>query len=326
MHSFIFVVLVLSFVLSVCSLTEAEYRAAFADFRAQYGKTYLPSEVTHRYLVFKNNLDFINGWDAESRGFTVKMNKFGDLSSTEFASIYNGLNITRVPKVVEIPTTKSEVGVAIDWRTQGAVTGVKDQGQCGACWAFSSTGAIEAAFFQTEGTLVSLSEQNLIDCSTAQGNKGCNGGMMDYAFQYVIDNNGLDTEISYPYTATGPNTCKFDPTTVGGLISIFYDLPSGDENALAATVMQRPVSVAIDASDPSFRFYSSGIYYEPRCSSSQLDHAVLVVGYGTNSSGVDYWIVKNSWGDKWGMLGYINMVRNRNNNCGIATAASYPTV
>jgi len=149
---------------------------------------------------------------------------------------------------------------------------------------------------------------------------------MDYAFQYVIDNNGLDTEISYPYTATGPNTCKFDPTTVGGLISIFYDLPSGDENAIAATVMQRPVSVAIDASDPSFRFYSSGIYYEPRCSSSQLDHAVLVVGYGTNSSGVDYWIVKNSWGDKWGMLGYINMVRNRNNNCGIATAASYPTV
>lgn len=146
---------------------------------------------------------------------------------------------------------------------------------------------------------------------------------MDQGFEYIISNRGIDTEASYPYTATGPNACRFNSVNVGATLSSYHDIPSGDENSLKDAVAGRPVSVAIDASHQSFQFYSGGVYYEPNCSSQQLDHGVLAVGYGTES-GKDYWLVKNSWGASWGAQGYIKMTRNRNNNCGIATAASYP--
>jgi len=148
---------------------------------------------------------------------------------------------------------------------------------------------------------------------------------MDYAFQYIIKNNGIDTEASYPYRATGPNKCEFKANSVGATISGFTDVTSGSESDLQSSVDKAPISVAIDASHDSFQMYSSGVYYEPSCSPTQLDHGVLAVGYGTSGSS-DYWLVKNSWGTDWGMSGYIQMSRNRNNNCGIATAASYPII
>jgi len=307
-------------VVAYCN-SESEYRDAFNDFKAQYGKTYLPSEEGHRYSVFKANYDFVQNWDAESRGFKVAINKFADLTSDEFASFYNGLNVTRQPVYVPGKPAAGEV----DWRTKGAVTGVKDQGQCGSCWSFSATGSMEAAHFFKTNMLVSLSEQNLMDCSTAEGNQGCNGGLMDQAFDYVIKNKGIDTEQSYPYTTSGPNACKFSASNIGATISSYTDISSGSESELTSAIDGRPVSVAIDASHNSFQLYSSGVYYEPACSSSQLDHGVLAVGYGTQGSS-DYYIVKNSWGSSWGTSGYILMSRNRNNNCGIATVASYPVV
>jgi len=309
----------LAIALCVSSLTDQEYRTAFEDFKTEYGKTYLASEESHRFEVFKSNLDFVNNFD-ESRGFTVKMNEFGDLTSEEFASMFNGLHINQQPGEYVPSEPTADI---VDWRTKGAVTGVKNQGQCGSCWSFSATGSMEGAHFLKTGKLVSLSEQNLVDCSTSQGNEGCNGGLMDYAFEYVISNNGIDTEASYPYTATGPNACKFNRGNVGATIASYTDVTSGSESALQTAVNSRPVSVAIDASHSSFQFYSSGIYYEPQCSSSQLDHGVLAVGYG-NQGSQNYWIVKNSWGTGWGNGGYINMSKDRNNNCGIATAASYP--
>jgi len=321
------VILVLALALAVLAMPEVEYRTSFQSFKFTYGKNYpTASEEQHRYEVFKNNLDFVNNFDSKTRGFTVKMNHFGDLSVQEFSSIYNGMNITRQPtkRSMIVQKTKSQ-GDTVDWRTKGAVTGVKDQGQCGSCWSFSATGSMEGSCFLKNGNLVSLSEQNLVDCSTAQGNDGCQGGLMDQAFQYVISNNGIDTEDSYAYTATGPNQCQFQTSNIGATISSYQDVSSGDEGALQTAAGQQPVSVAIDASHQSFQMYSSGVYYEPDCSTSQLDHGVLVVGYGTDdSSGSDYWIVKNSWGSDWGMSGYINMSRNKNNNCGIATSASYP--
>jgi len=147
---------------------------------------------------------------------------------------------------------------------------------------------------------------------------------MDNAFKYVISNNGIDTEASYPYTATGPNSCKFKPADVGDTISSYKDVSRGSESALQTAVTQQPISVGIDASHNSFQLYTGGIYYEPACSSTQLDHGVLAVGYGSDNSARDYWIVKNSWGASWGMKGFIQMSKGRNNNCGIATSASYP--
>jgi len=233
----------------------------------------------------------------------------------------NGMNVTITypeSRHAQISTGAADV----DWRTKGAVTGVKNQGQCGSCWSFSTTGSTEAAHFFATNKLVSLSEQNLVDCSVPEGNQGCNGGLMDSAFKYIISNKGIDTEASYPYTATGPNSCRFNAANVGATIMSFTDVSSGSEAALETAVNAAPVSVAIDAGHNSFQLYSSGVYYEPACSTTQLDHGVLAVGYGTD--GTDYWLVKNSWGTSWGMAGYINMSRNRNNNCGIATMASYP--
>jgi len=310
--------------LSVSAFTEAEYQAEFESYKKQYGKTYFAEEEEqHRFQVFKDNLDFVSNWDAEARGFTVEMNEFADLTAAEFKSIYNGLNITRDPSEKRIFVQSETLADTVDWRTKGAVTEVKNQGQCGSCWSFSATGSMEAAHFFATGNLVSLSEQNLIDCSVAEGNHGCNGGLMDYAFEYVIKNHGVDTEASYRYTTSGPNACKFSSANIGATIASYTDIPAGSESALESAVNSRPVSVAIDAGHSSFQLYKSGVYYEPACSSRNLDHGVLAIGYGTEN-GADYWLVKNSWGASWGMNGYIHMARNRNNNCGIATAASYP--
>merc|ERR1711915_669325 len=171
--------------------------------------------------------------------------------------------------------------MGVDWRKQGYVTPIKDQKQCGSCWAFSATGSMEGAHFKKTGKLVSLSEQNLVDCSDAEGNMGCEGGLMDQAFNYTVLNKGIDTEASYPYKAI-------------------------DQKCM------------IDASQFTFQLYKEGIYYDENCSSQFLDHGVLAVGYGSKKSGEnkDYYIVKNSWGKDWGMEGYIEMSRNRDNNCG----------
>jgi cathepsin L len=254
------------------------------------------------------------------------MNQFGDLTNEEFALQFLGTKIDASSIVQEDPFSDPLfVGdTPVDWRTKGAVTPVKNQGQCGSCWAFSTTGSVEGAWFLSKGNLISLSEQNLVDCSSAQGNEGCNGGLMDSAFQYIIDNKGIDTEASYKYTARD-GTCKFNKNTIGATISSFKDVQAKSEPSLQSAIAMKPVSVAIDASHSSFQFYSSGVYYEKACSPTQLDHGVLAVGYNTQGS-TDYYIVKNSWGTSWGQQGYIWMSRNKNNNCGIATMSSYPVV
>lgn len=217
----------------------------------------------------------------------------------------------------------------VNWTSKGYVTPVKNQQQCGSCWAFSATGSIEGQHFKKTGKLVSLSEQNLVDCSQAEGNFGCEGGLMDYAFNYTVLNKGLDTEASYKYTAMD-GTCAFNATNVGATISTWTDVSSGSETDLQKAVASiGPVSVGIDASQYTFQLYKSGVYYDPNCSSQMLDHGVLAVGYGTKKMAgktKDFWLVKNSWGPDWGMHGYIEMSRNRENNCGIATSASYPVV
>jgi cathepsin L len=319
------ITVLLALIAASYALTDVEYHEAFFNWQQEHGKVYKSFlESRHRFAVFRYNLDFIMSHDAEATGFTVGLNEFADQTLQEFTSWACGLNITVEPfNGLNQVAINPAAPTSWDWRSHGAVTPVKNQGQCGSCWSFSATGSIEGIHFIKQHRLVSLSEQNLIDCSTRYGNQGCNGGLMDSAFRYVIANHGVDTEASYPYTATGPNACRFKAADVGATITGFHDNPRGSEAALLNAVYQQPVSVAIDASHQSFQFYKNGVYNEPACSSTQLDHGVLAVGYG-DLNGVAYWLVKNSWGASWGQAGYIFMSRNRNNQCGIATMSSYP--
>jgi len=266
-------------------------------------------------------MDFVDTWNANPEAHRVAINKFADLTVAEYSAMYLGTRIN-VAGATFVPATNASAPSSVDWTKKGAVTPIKNQGQCGSCWAFSAVGSTEAAHFFSTGKLVSLSEQNLVDCSQAEGNQGCNGGLMDQAFTYIEKNKGIDTEASYPYTAAD-GTCKFAASNVGATLSSYKDVPQGSESGLAASIVEGPTSVAIDASHTSFQLYKSGVYYEAACSSSQLDHGVLAVGYGAEGS-KEYYIVKNSWGTSWGQSGYIWMSKNRNNNCGIASAASLP--
>jgi len=309
--------------------TEVEYETAFEQWVEEHGKVYDEREILYRFKIFKENLDWIEQFNSEGHSFTVGLNKFADLTHSEFLERYAGLN----RPLIQVPDFEHDVDydspqaapLAVDWRTKGVVTRVKDQGQCGSCWSFSTTGAVEGAWAMNH-TLVPLSEQNLMDCSKNYGNLGCNGGLMTNAFKYIINNKGIDTEASYPYSGYTAYVCKYNSANQGAAISSYRNVMSGSEPALQSAVgYYGPVSVAVDASQPSFQFYRGGYYYESKCSSTGLNHGMLSVGYGTGTSG-DYWIVKNSWGTGWGDQGYVYMARNKNNNCGVASMASYPIV
>jgi cathepsin L len=228
-----------------------------------------------------------------SNPHVVAVNKFADMTNAEFADYY--LSAKLPAKFPSNSTFKSHGSALPDsWTWVGkAVTPVKNLQQCGSCWAFSTTGSVEGCLAIATGQLVPLSEQNLVDCSGGQGNDGCNGGLMDNSFEYIIQNDGIDKESCYPYTAED-GTCHYNQACCGAQITGYTDVTSGSETDLQQAVYKTPVSVAIDASQ-SFQLYSSGVYYDPNCSSTQLDMALLVVGWGT-LSGSDYWIVKNAWG------------------------------
>jgi len=283
--------------------------------------------LTHSYNNWLSNRDLVNKHNSEDHGFELELNEFADKHWSQWAT-RKDLNYQLANKHFPYPTEKKALlGVpkSVDWRKKGVVTAIKNQQQCGSCWSFSATGSMEGQHALKTGNLVPLSESQIVDCDVNGTDQGCNGGLMDGAFQYVIGTGGIESETEYPYVAQD-DPCKFNKSKIVATFSGFKDVKGGETGLKEAVAAIGPISVAIDASSPQFQFYKKGVYYDPSCSSTMLDHGVLVVGYGTTTNGTDYWIVKNSWGESWGDDGYIYMSRNRDNNCGIATQPSYPIV
>ncbi|RDX87643.1 Cysteine proteinase RD21A, partial [Mucuna pruriens] len=335
------ILLFLSFTLSsamdtsIINYTDNEVMAMYEEWLVKHHKVYNGlGEKDKRFQVFKDNLNFIQEHNnAHNHTYKLGLNKFADMTNEEYRAMYLGTKTDPKRMVAKAKTTghryaynaaRDRLPLHVDWRLKGAVAPIKDQGSCGSCWAFSTIAAVEAINKIVTGKFVSLSEQELVDCDKAY-NEGCDGGLMDFAFQFIIDNGGIDTDKDYPYRGVD-GIC--DPTkknTKVVKIDGYEDVPAYDENALKKAVAHQPVSVAIEASGRALQLYHSGVF-TGKCGTN-LDHGVVVVGYGSEN-GVDYWLVKNSWGTGWGEDGYFKMERNVRTTftgkCGIAMEASYP--
>ncbi|XP_030547276.2 senescence-specific cysteine protease SAG39-like [Rhodamnia argentea] len=299
---------------------------------AQHGRTYKDAkEKDRRFAIFKSNVEHVESFNsALGKDYKLKINEFADLTNEEFRAFRNGFRRTKAKMGSTKDDTSfryenfTDVPSFMDWREKGAVTPVKSQGHCSSCWAFSAVAAVEGLIKITTGKLISLSEQELVDCDVGGNNHGCEYGLMDNAFEFIQQNNGLATEAEYPYNGSR-GACRavtsLDHTVkIGG----YEDVPMNDEGALLKAVANQPVSVAVD-SDGDFQFYSSGVF-TGGCG-TDFDHAVTIVGYGTSANGIKYWLVKNSWGTGWGEEGYVRIQREvdtKEGLCGIAVLASYP--
>lgn len=289
-------------------------------------------EKRKRFNVFRANVLHVHNTNKMDKPYKLKLNKFADMTNHEFRTAYASSKVKHHTMFGGAPLGNGsfmygnieKVPASIDWRKKGAVTPVKDQGKCGSCWAFSTIVAVEGINFIKTNKLIPLSEQELVDCNTEE-NHGCNGGLMDYAFEFITKHKGITTEANYPYRAQDGHCDANKANQPAVSIDGHEDVPHNNENALLKAVANQPVSVAIDAGGSDFQFYSEGVF-TGECG-KELDHGVAIVGYGTTVDGTKYWIVRNSWGPEWGEKGYIRMQRgisDRRGLCGIAMEASYP--
>lgn len=299
---------------------------------AEFGREYVDAvEKELRFNIFKDNVEYIESVNkAGDRKYKLGINRFADFTHEDFKA-YNGF----LPKTLGSSTpvsfrnhslSLSDVPPSVDWRANGAVTGIKNQGQsCGSCWAFSAIGATEGIIQIKKSSLTPLSEQQLVDCVNIGDTRGCSGGLVTDAFQYMINNGGISSEDNYPYKAQD-GTCNTAAASVAAITG-YENVPSNSESALLAAVAAQPVSVAIEGGGRDFMLYAGGVF-TGQCGTT-LNHAVTAIGYGTESDGTKYWLVKNSWGASWGEGGYAKMQRDVSapeGLCGIAMKASYPTV
>ncbi|KAK8876523.1 hypothetical protein M9Y10_006737 [Tritrichomonas musculus] len=308
--------------LASCAYYLQHEEKSFLSWMRSTNQFYTGDEYQTRFGIFLANSRLVKEHNAANKKFTLSLNKFAAYTPAEYKALL-GFKMD-LAKRKAVKTQRKSNADSVDWRDKGVVNGIKDQAQCGSCWAFSAVQAAESANAISSGTLPSYSEQNLVDCVTKCS--GCNGGLMTEAYDHIISeqNGQFNLESDYKYTAVD-GTCKFSQYSPVGKISRYTNIVEGDEDDLAAKVEQYgPVAVAIDASSYSFQLYSGGIYDEPSCSSYSLDHGVGCVGFGSEN-GTKYWIVRNSWGTSWGEKGYIKMLW-KDNQCGIATMATIPFV
>jgi len=285
-------------------------------------------EKMYRMRVFQDNVRMIAEMNKANDGTEYGINAFADRTMAELRKTYTSRSYARTMKgvkmnnVVAPPARLSELPTEFNWLDKGAVTSVKDQGNCGSCWAFGAVGTMEGQVFLHEGKLVDLSEQNLVDCDHEcqvfpggmgkMCDEGCDGGMEPNAFQYVIKNGGVMMLEDYPYTGY-EGSCKFDKNkAIGGFTNWTYVTVENEDDLRQYLYDNGPVSVGVHADE--WFYYSSGVF-DSNCQ-TENDHAVLLTGWGETSDGVPYWIIKNSWGKSWGMKGYIHLIRGKN-KCGI---------
>jgi len=305
-------------------LHEHEYQASFTNWMAQHNKKYDVEAFFGRYRLWKESMDYIHQSNQQNRSYTLAMNQFGDLSSEEFRSIYNRARPDDLPKPSRFHQGVKAVtdDGSLDWVSQGFVTAVKDQGQCGSCWSFSTTGALEYLTARN-GQLTPLSEQTLLDCDTGSGNNACVGGSPTRAFEFVKAH-GIASEAAYPYiTAAGTcHTYNSALTNLGGWVQV----QQNSEDAMMSAIHIQPLSILLAGDHKPFQYYAGGVLdTDAGDCGTVLDHAVLLTGYGTDSqTGKQYWTVKNSWGSWWGEKGYIRIVRG-SNECNLSANPTYPT-
>lgn len=314
------------------SLSSHELKFMFEKWAHEFGQKFAPEEIAAKARVFADNLEAVATHNARGDAtYEMHLNQFAALTQEEFAKThfgYNGGENMPSPNkefyTLDLHTELEDLPDSIDWSEKGAVTPVKNQGSCGSCWAFSTTGALEGAYFLKTGQLVSFSEQELVACDHVD--QGCNGGLMDNADKFITKNGGLCTEQDYPYQgAAGGRVCKTCEPVIGSAPKSVVDVQH-TESSLEAAVAKGPVSVAIEADQIAFQFYKKGVL-TGSCGAN-LDHGVLVVGYGT-MDGQKYFKVKNSWGTSYGLNGYVLIQRGksvRGGECGILLSASYPVL
>lgn len=281
--------------------------------------------------AFADNDDFIEAHNnAGTHSYTLGHNGFSHMTNMEYRRFLNlESGVTSRPKADRVHDATTAADESIDWVEKGAVTDVKDQGQCGSCWAFSTTGSIEGAFFLKTGNLQSFSEQQFVDCDDVD--HGCNGGLMDQAFQWAKDNGGVAREEDYKYKGVEEKCNTAVKSIAGAAPQSYTDVEPNSDDTMTSALTQQPVSIGIDAARLTFQLYGGGVYDDPLCGTN-LNHGVLAVGYGKNDVGKDYYKVKNSWGPYWGNHGYILLARggdvnnDKGGQCGMLKQPSYPNL